>query len=265
MPSFSRALLVGYAAVIFAALLLPIAIVVLYAFSADAGLTFPPSGLSLRWFRYVAERRELVTATWISLQVAALASAASVGLGLLASLTLVRGRVPGKEVIDAALMSPLALPGIITGVALLQFMSLIGFTDSFWRLVVAHVVVCTPYAIRSISASLYGIDPHLEEASRVMGAGPWRTFRRVVLPLLRPGIAAGYMFCFITSFDNVIVSIYLISADTVTLPIRILTYLEWQFDPSVAAICTVLVLVTTLLVLAAEALAGLSKPVSPRG
>ena len=264
MPSFSRALLVGYAVAVFAALLSPILIVVLYAFSADAGLTFPPSGLSLRWFRYIAERRELLTATWISVQVAAVASAASVTLGMLASLALVRGRFPGRAVIDAALMSPLSLPGIITGVAMLQFMSLIGFTDSFWRLAVAHVVVCTPYAIRSISANLYGIDPLLEEASTVMGAGPWRTFRRVVLPLLRPGVAAGFMFCFVTSFDNVIVSIYLISADTVTLPIRILTYLEWQFDPSVAAICTVLVAVTTVCILAAEALAGLSSRVSPR-
>jgi putative spermidine/putrescine transport system permease protein len=101
--------------------------------------------------------------------------------------------------------------------------------------------------------------PPLEEASRTLGADGWRTFRRVLLPLLRPGIVAAFIFSFITSFDNVVVSIYLVGADTVTLPIRILTYLEWQFDPSIAAISTIFVLVSTAVVAMAEALTGMSR------
>ena len=262
--SSSRRLLAGYTAIVVAAILLPILAVLVVAFSPDASVAVPPRGLSLRWFRYLAGRHELVDAAGVSVQIALIAALISVALGTLASLALVRERIPGKALVDAVLMSPLALPGIITGVALLQFMSLVGFTPSFWRLVAGHIVVCTPYAIRSISASLHGIDRSLEDASQVMGAGPWRTFRRILLPLLRPGISAAFIFAFLTSFENVVVSIYLISADTVTLPIRIMTYVEWQFDPSVAAISTGLVIATTGLVLLAEWLTGLSRSMRPR-
>jgi putative spermidine/putrescine transport system permease protein len=241
--------LVAYTALVLAGLVLPLAVLVLFSFSADSSFAFPPSGLSLRWFAYLASRHELVTAALVSLEIALVASMAAVTLGVLASLALVRERVPGKALIEGALMSPLTLPGIITGVAFLQLVSLIGFRPSFWRLVLAHVVICTPYAIRSITASLYGLDPALEEASQVMGAGPWRTFRRILLPLMRPGITSAFIFAFITSFDNVVVSLFLISGDTVTLPIRILTYVEWQFDPSVAAISTIVTVFTTALVL----------------
>jgi putative spermidine/putrescine transport system permease protein len=261
--SFASVALGGYAALVFTALLLPIAVVLVLAFSSDVSLALPPRGLSLRWFRYLAGRDELLAAALVSVQVGLLAAFASVVLGLLASLALVREQVAARTLIDAVLMSPLALPGIITGVALLQFMTLMGFTPSFWRLVLAHSVVCTPYAIRSISTSLHGIEPTLEEASRVMGASRWRTFWRILFPLARPGIAAAFIVAFLTSFDNVVVSIYLISAETVTLPIRIMTYLEWQFDPSVAAISTILVVATTTLVLVAEWLTGLSRSARP--
>jgi putative spermidine/putrescine transport system permease protein len=163
-------------------------------------------------------------------------------------------------------MSPMILPGIITGVALLQYFTAIGLARSFTRLVLAHVVICLPYAIRSVTASLRGLDPALEEASRTLGAGGLRTFVRIVLPLLRPGLAAAFIFSFVTSFDNVVVSIYLIGSDTVTLPIRILTYLEWQFDPSIAAISTIFIAVTIALVAAVELLSGAGarpKPESP--
>jgi putative spermidine/putrescine transport system permease protein len=256
MRSFSRPLLVGYSALALSALVLPMAVLVIFSFSADAHFAFPPSGWSLRWFGYLADRHELLTAAVVSLQIAVLTSVAAVLLGVLASLALVRHRVAFKPLVEGVLMSPLTLPGIITGVAFLQFVSLIGFRSSFWRLVLAHIVISTPYAIRSISASLYGIDPSLEEASRVMGAGPWRTFRHILLPLMKPGMTAAFIFAFITSFDNVVVSMFLISGDTVTLPVRILTYVEWQFDPSMAAISTILTAFTTVLVIGVHRFTG---------
>jgi putative spermidine/putrescine transport system permease protein len=249
MRSFSSPLIAGYTALLLGALTLPLAILVVLSFSADSTLAFPPSGLSLRWFGYLAGRHELVTAALVSVRIALVASFAAVVLGVLASLALVRERLPEKAIVEGVLMSPLTLPGIITGVAFLQFVSLIGFRSSFLRLVLAHVVICTPYAIRSISANLYGLDPSLEEASHVLGAGPWRTFRRILLPLMLPGITSAFIFAFVTSFDNVVVSLFLISGDTVTLPIRILTYVEWQFDPSMAAISAILTVFTTALVL----------------
>ena len=232
----------------------------MFSFSDGASFAFPPQGFSLRWFRYLAGRDEFIAAAMVSVQVAALASLGAVVLGVLASLALVRERVRGKAIVEGVLMSPLVLPGIITGLALLQYFTATGLVRSFDRLVLGHLVICTPYAIRSVSACLYGIDPSLEEASRTLGASGWRTTRRVLLPLLGPGLAAAFLFSFVTSFDNVVVSIYLFGADTVTLPIRILTYLEWQFDPSIAAISTIVVVITTAVVVATEAVTGLRKP-----
>jgi putative spermidine/putrescine transport system permease protein len=249
-------LLVLYNVAGYVFLLAPIAVVVVWSFSDSATLAFPPEGWSLRWFRYLAGRDEFIDAAIVSAQVAALASFGAVVLGILASLALVRTRVPGRTVVEALLMGPLVLPGIITGVALLQFFTIIGLLQSFERLLLGHLVICTPYAIKSISACLYGIDSSLEEASRTLGASPWRTFRRILLPLLRPGLIAAFIFSFVTSFDNVVVSIYLIGADTVTLPVRILTYIEWQFDPSIAAISTIFIGVTTVLVIVSDRLAG---------
>jgi len=259
-------LLAGYNAIAYAFLLAPIAVVIAMSFTSGNTLAFPPEGWSLRWFAYLARRDEFLTATLVSLQVAGLASAGAVALGLPASLALTRGAFRGKPVVESALMSPMILPGIITGVALLQYFTVVGLVRSFDRLVLAHLVICLPYAIRSISASLGGIDPSFEEASRTLGASHLRTFVKIVLPLLKPGIAAAFIFSFVTSFDNVVVSIYLIGADTVTLPIRILTYLEWQFDPSIAAISAIFVVSTVVLITLVETLTGISgrpRPDSP--
>jgi len=255
-------LLIAYNAIVYAFLLAPIAVVIAMSFTSGQTLAFPPEGLSLRWFAYLAGRDEFLTATRVSLQVAVLASAGAVALGIPASLALTGSTFRARPVIESALMSPMILPGIITGVALLQYFTMVGLVRSFDRLVLAHLVIGLPYAIRSISASLGGIDPSLAEASRTLGAGQLRTFVKIVLPLLKPGIAAAFIFSFVTSFDNVVVSIYLIGADTVTLPIRILTYLEWQFDPSIAAISTIFVVTTVALVAIVETLTGVSG--SPR-
>jgi putative spermidine/putrescine transport system permease protein len=257
--SFSRRLGSAYNGLFYGFLLAPIVIVVVASLNSGSDLTFPPEGLSLRWFRYLAGRDEFLSSAYVSFKLAMLASVTSIVLGLLASLALVRERFRGKEVAEAVLMSPLVLPGIITGVALLQFFTLAGLGGSFLRLFLGHVVISTPYAVRSVSSCLYGIDPDLEEASYILGANAWRTFRRVLLPLLSPGIVAAFLFTFVTSFDNVVVSMYLYGSDTVTLPIRIMTYLEWQFDPSIAAISTILIAITVTLVVIGERVIGPSK------
>lgn len=251
-----KALLVAWNALAYGFLLAPIALVLLFAFSDASTFSFPPEGFSLRWFRYLVGRDEFLTSAAVSLRVATLAALAAVGLGIPASLALVRHRFRGKAAIESILMGPLLIPGIVLGIALLQYFTAIGLTRSFTRLALGHLVICLPYAIRSISASLYGLDRSLEEAAWTMGATRWRAFRRVAMPLIRPGIASGFLFAFVTSFDNVVVSIYLIGADTVTLPIRILNWIEWQFDPSIAAISAIVLLVTAVLVLAAERLTG---------
>jgi len=253
----SRAL-IAYNVVAYGFLLAPILVVIALSFTSGNTLTFPPPGVSLRWFRYLADRSEFISSALVGGQIAIIASVVAAALSIPASLALTRGQFRFKAAIEGLLMSPAILPGIITGVALLQYFTMIGLVRSFPRLVIAHVIICLPYAMRSMTACLRGIDPDLEEASRTLGASSWRTFRRVLLPLLRPGVIAALIFSFVTSFDNVVVSIYLVGGDTVTLPIRIFTYLEWQFDPSIAAISTIFVAVTTVVIVVVEWLTGIT-------
>ncbi|MGH2520629.1 MAG: ABC transporter permease, partial [Chloroflexota bacterium] len=180
-------------------------------------------------------------------------------LGILAALAMVRHQFFGKKLVDMLFVAPLVVPSLIIGVALLQFLSLAGVTDSFIRLVLGHTILTVPYTIRSIAACIYGMDPSLEEASLVMGAPPFKTFRRILLPLLRPGIVVACLFAFVISFGNLTISVFMISANTVTIPVRIFDYMLYQFDPSIAAISTVLLAVTVIVLLIAERTFGLTK------
>ena len=254
-----KTLLIAGNIVVYAILLFPLLIVVTISFTSGAGVDFPPPGLSLRWFQYIAHRPEFVSGTLNSLVLAVVATLLALALGILASLAMVRYQFRGKAVLEALFLAPLVVPSLIIGVALLYFFSTIGFIDSFQRLVLAHLILTVPYTIRSISATLYGLDPAYEEASRVMGAGTLRTFRKVLLPLLRPGIVVAALFAFIVSFDNFNASIFLISGNTVTLPVRIFTYLGFQFDPSIAAISTVLLVATVAVLAIAERTIGLTR------
>jgi putative spermidine/putrescine transport system permease protein len=254
-----RLLLISANLLVYAILLLPLVIVVAISFTSGAAVVFPPSGLSLRWFDYIAHRPEFVSGTINSLILAAVSTVLALALGILASLGMVRYRFRGKAILEALFLAPLVVPSLIIGVSLLYLFSSIGFRDSFQRLVLGHLILTVPFTIRSVSATLYGIDPAYEEVSRTMGAGPFRTFREVLLPMLRPGIVVAALFAFIVSFGNFNVSIFLISGNTVTLPVRIFTYLGFQFDPSVAAISTVLLIATVAVLVVAERTIGLTR------
>jgi ABC-type spermidine/putrescine transport system permease subunit II len=257
--SLLKGLLIAGNALVYAVLLLPLLIVVSVSFTSGAGVDFPPPGLSLRWFQYIANRPEFVSGTVNSLVLAVVATILALILGVLASIGMVRYSFRGKQIVEALFLAPLIVPSLIIGVSLLYFFSTIGFMDSFQRLVLAHLILTVPYTIRSVSATLYGLDPSYEEASRIMGADQLRTFRKVLLPLLRPGIVVACLFAFIISFDNFNLSIFLINANTVTLPVRILTYLQFQFDPSIAAISTVLLVFTVAILAIAERTVGLTR------
>jgi ABC-type spermidine/putrescine transport system permease subunit II len=254
-----KTVLVAANVVVYAILLLPLFIVVAISFTSGAGVDFPPPGLSLRWFEYIAHRPEFVSGAINSLVLAVVATILALVLGTMASLGMVRHRFRGKALLEALFLAPLVVPSLIIGVSLLYFFSSIGFIDSFQRLVLAHTILTVPYTIRTVSATLYGLDPSYEEASRVMGAGQVRTFRRVLLPMLRPGIVVAALFAFIVSFGNFNLSIFLINGNTVTLPVRIFTYLGFQFDPSIAAISTVLLIVTVAVLTIAERTVGLTR------
>jgi len=231
---------------------IPVIVVVLAAFSTTSYLTIPPQGLTLAWFGKVLTDPTYLAAIRMSLLLAVGSTLVSLVLGVAAAYALFRKALPGAEAITALLMAPLVLPAVVIGVALLQFYSLTGLRGSLAGLLLAHVVITVPYVVRSALASLSGLDGAVEEAARVLGASGPEAFRLVTLPLILPGLVAGALFSFITSLDNVPVTIFLISASQTTLPVLIFSSVEMGIDPSVAAVSTLLILATGLILLLAE-------------
>jgi putative spermidine/putrescine transport system permease protein len=240
------------ALVVVAFLELPVAVIALAAFSKTAYLTIPPHGLTLEWFAKVLSDPDYLSAIRMSLILACGSTIISLALGVAAAYALFRKVVPGTDAIGAFLMSPLILPGVVIGVALLQFYSLTGLRGTLFGLVMAHVVITVPYVVRSGLASLGGLDMALEEAARVLGADGFAAFRLVTLPLIAPGLVAGGLFAFVTSLDNVPVTIFLIGPSQTTLPVLIFSSVEMGVDPSVAAVSTLMIIATGLALWFAE-------------
>ena len=220
MERASRGLSVAVAAV-YAFLLLPLLIVVAAAFNAGNYFTFPPQGFSLKWFANFFQRREFMQALWLSVHLGFWTAVISTVAGTMASLVLVRGRFRGRDLLNAYVTSPLLLPQILTGVALLQYLSLLGLAQSYWALLIGHVVVTTPYVVRTVSAVLYNFDLALEEAAQSLGASPVRAFFEVTLGLIKPGVVAGAVLAFAISFDNFTISLFLTSPRLTPLPIEL--------------------------------------------
>ncbi len=240
-------------------LLLPTLIVVLASFTASDYIAFPPEGLSLRWFGRLLAMHEVQAAAWRSVWIALAATAVAVGLGVAAAFPLVRSRFPGREVLNAFLASPLVLPSLVYGLAALMFVTALGLSLSTPVLVLSHVAIIVPYVVRTTAASLALLDPQLEEAARSLGANAWRAFWRVILPNLLPGVLTGGAFAFISSFDNLTVSLFLAGPRQETLPIRLFAMIQFDLDPAAAAISTALIALTLGIVLLAQWAVGLSR------
>ena len=228
-------------AVIVLYLLAPIIVVVATAFTATAYPVFPPQGFTLRWFEKFLATPEFVESIRISAMLATASTFIAAMLGTSSALALARFHIPGKATISALLLSPILFPTIVLGLALLVFSTKIGLSGTFANLVCGHVVLITPFVIRMVMVSLAQFDPAVEEAARNLGAGRWRTFIRITLPLIRPGVLAGSVFAFIISFDELVVTLFLTAPGLQTLPIRIYTYVEYSSDPTISAISTVLI------------------------
>ncbi len=216
----------------------PIVIVVFVSFNASSAILFPPRGFSLVWYKVLSGNEAILKSAYNSLKLASLSTLLSLGLGIPAAMSLVRYKFTGRELIQSFLLSPMTLPMIVIGLALLFFFAKTGIGLSFFSLLIGHVIITLPYVVRTVSGVYYGIGEEMEEMAMVLGAGPWRTFWYVTFPAIRPGIVAGAIFSFITSFDNVPISIFLTRTETNTLPVYIMSYLVYNFDPSVAAVST---------------------------
>ncbi len=262
-------LLGAYVTLLFIFLGAPMVIVVFFSLNKEKYIHFPPSGLTLSWFGVVLQGchrgayllpvcdQGFMGAAVNSLKLAAVATFLSLLLGIPAALALRRYRFPGRKVLESYFLSPLSLPLIVLGVALLFFFGRMGLGLTVWGLVMAHVVITIPYILRTVLSVYRGLDISLEESAMVLGANGWRTFWHVTLPLIRPGIIAGCVFSYLISFDNLPVSIFLTRPDTTTLPVSILTYLVYNFDPSVAAISTMEMIAVIVVLLVVDRFYGL--------
>jgi putative spermidine/putrescine transport system permease protein len=240
-------------------MLAPILVVVVLSFTSAGFVAFPMPGLSLRWFARIVEYEPFMQGLWTSIEVAVGATLIALLLGVPASLAIARSNHAAAHAVMTFLLSPLSMPMIVLGFASLFFLSRIGLGLSLPALLIAHSCVCLPYVVR-ITASVYRtLPPALEEAAEILGASRLATLRYVVLPLLRPAIAAGALFSFLVSFDNLPLSFFFGSPGTNTLPVVMLAYVEQQFDPSIAALSTVQLLAAVVILILVDRFFGLDR------
>lgn len=237
-------------------LMTPVVVVVFASFSATAYLTIPPQGWTLRWFAQVLNDPTYLAAIVFSLELAVVATAVASALAIPACYALHNRWVPFSGAISAFVLSPLIFPAVVVGVALLQFMSLLGRRGDFAVLALAHVVIVTPYVVRTILAGLAGFDSALEEAARVLGANRLTAFALVALPAIKSSVLAGFVFAFITSFDEATVTLFLLPPGQATLPVTIFSAIDLGVDPSIAAISTLLIAATIALLALTAPLGG---------
>ncbi|HXW25948.1 MAG TPA: ABC transporter permease [Xanthobacteraceae bacterium] len=254
-----RLVIGALAAIAFFFLIFPTVIVLLTSFTSTPSLRFPPPGYSLRWYASLLDARQMQQAALNSFKVAVAATILSVLLGTSGALAIARSTAGWAKILDSVFMSPLLLPALAFGLAALLYFSLIGVPLSLATLVLGHVAVCVPFVLRTTIASLAQLDPALLDASLSLGAGRFFTFRRVTLPLIGRGIAAGAFLAFMASFDNVPVSLFLTDARTEVLPIHLWQIIDTDLDVRTAAASGVLIVATMVLMVAAERFAGLSK------
>jgi putative spermidine/putrescine transport system permease protein len=248
----------AFCALVYAFLLAPIVVVVGTSLNAGAFLTFPPQGLSLRWFITFLNNEVFIAAISTSLRLAGAATTISAVIGAAAALYYVRHAGKAKEALRIGILLPLLLPEILTAMALLFFFYEIGIGTKYWvAMLVGHVLITLPFVFLNVAAALHGFDPNWELASRSLGAGRWTAFWRITLPLMKPGLITGCLFAFIISFDAFGVSFLLKDVGTATLPLQLFDYLRFNFTPEAAAVSTVSVALTLIVILLGDRLVGL--------
>lgn len=244
-------ILVALAAAALIALLFPMLVIVLVSFDTGPILRFPPQDFSLARYAELPQLDGFLDAITLSLGVGLAVVAIDILLGVPAAITLVRGQFRGKSLLIAFLQSPMMVPGIVVGVAILLFLSFVGLNVSVPLMLLSHVVITLPFLVRITFARMESANRTLEEAAEDLGANRWQVFRHVVLPHLLPGIAGGSALAFLLSFDNLPVSIFTAPVVGPPLPVYLFRLLLYEIDPIVAPIATLQILITFLVLFVA--------------
>jgi putative spermidine/putrescine transport system permease protein len=251
------ALLIGYAF-----LLSPLLLVLLASFAGGQTtyVVFPPTSFSFEW--YFRLPHEYFYPALVSVLVALVSAAISSVLGILAAFGIVRGNIPGRALLRAYFNAPMQIPFVVTGIVFLQFYYLaygvlgLRLVGNFWGLLGVHVFITLPYVIGTVAAVLERFEPSVEEAALTLGASPWSTFRRVTLPLIKPGVLAGSLYAFVVSFGDIPATMFVTSQSTTTLPVQLFHAIEFDYNPALLALCSLVVVLSMSLIFAIQWLLG---------
>ena len=240
-------------------LLLPILVIIPLSFSNSSFLAYPIPGWSLRWYRELFSSDDWVRATRNSFIVAPLATLIATSLGTLAAVGLARVQFFGKGVLTSLLIAPMVVPIVVVGVSTYLFFARIGLSDSYTSLVLVHAALGAPFVVTTVMATLQSFNQNLVKVSLSLGAGPLQTFFRITLPVIAPGVVSGALFAFATSFDEVVVVLFLAGPSQTTLPRQMFTGIRENISPTIAAVATLLIAFTALLMMTLEWLRGRAK------
>ncbi|MCC9620333.1 ABC transporter permease [Thalassospira sp. MA62] len=224
-------------------LLLPMVVVVVVSFSSSSFIAFPMRGFSLQWYERALSYGPFMSSLLTSIELALAATLVGTVLGIPASIAVARSRRKWATIVANFLLTPLSMPGVVLGFALLYFLASLHMENGFLSLLIAHSMVAIPYIARTVIAVYRSIPTSHEEAGAVLGASRFQILRHIILPQIMPGVFAGGMFAVLISFDNLPLSYFFGTAHTSTLPVVMLSYMENQFDPSIAAISTIQMLI----------------------
>lgn len=249
----------GYIAVLVVFLFSPMLLIVPVSFNRAATFDFPPSGVSLRWYASLLQNATFGRAFVISIAVAVVATLISLVVGGLAAYGLTRYRFPGRGFVAALALSPLVIPGIVLGVATIMFFNTIGLLHSIPGLIIADVIVTLPYVVRTVTAALANVDPSIEEVATVLGAGRLAVIWHVVVPSIAPGIMAAGIIAGLVAFDEFTIALFITGGDVVTLPVQIFQSTYYQIEPTVAAVSTLLLVFSGLIIIAADRAIGFDR------
>lgn len=244
-----------WAILVYGFMFLPVAVVVLLSFNASQFGSFPMTGFSFRWFVELAQNEAILRAFRTSIVLGLMTAIISTTLGVLASLALVRYRVPGANAISTVLVAPILVPEVVLAVALLLFLNFLGVNKSFALLLFGHVIFTLPFVILVVQARLVGIKRDVEEAALSLGASPMQTFFQITLPLLLPAVLAGALFAFTISFDDITGTLFWKPGGVETVPTQIFAMLRNSISPEINALGTVMIVMTVGLPLLGLAIA----------
>ncbi|MBX9451529.1 MAG: ABC transporter permease [Mesorhizobium sp.] len=248
---WGRNLLILANALICFYLVTPIIVVVITSFSADQFMQFPPSGWSLRWYEIFFEDRRLLNGLWLSVTLAAMTALVAGAVGSVAAYALHKSRSGFAHFLRSLHSAPLITPGVVTGLAMLIYFSAIGLRGTFLTLLIGHVVLAIPFVVMIVSAGVKSFDSSIEEAAISLGANPYVAFLTVTFPAIKVSMISGALFAFLNSFDEVVVTLFLPGPRTKTLPVIMFEYVQHNLDPLPAAISTVLITISVVIVLIA--------------